>query len=295
MDLHHKQEITVGALVLLAIAVFIAGALWLSGRSMGGSSDFIKLEFASAGNLKVGVPVRISGVTLGKVERISLIEPGRVMVEISLPARIVPKTDASARIISISTLGDAAVAFEPGTAGTPMPRDQLIKGSTEAGLTDQIGTLGDQAKTVLLGAQEIVNKRTADDLHATLEALQRTLNTLSERIPGPTAEATRTMQSLQKVTDRLDSLLAIPGLTRGLANLDTLTANLTRMTGQFVHTGASLDTLLANMNAGRGTLGRFAADTSLYTQMTGTLKSLQQLLDAIKAEPGKLTIQLKVF
>ena len=125
--------------------------------------------------------------------------------------------------------------------------------------------------------------------------MQRTLNMLSDRLPGPTEEATRTMQSLQRLTDRLDSLLATPGLTRGLANLDTLTASLTTMTGQFVHTGASLDTLLANMNAGRGTLGRFAQDTSLYSQMHGTLKSLQELLDAIKAEPGKLTIQLKVF
>lgn len=295
MDLHYKQEVTVGSLVLLAIAVFIAGSVWLSGRSLGPRGGLVAIEFPSAGNLKVGVPVRISGVHVGKVERISLVEPGKVMVEVSLPSRIVPRADATARIVSISTLGDAAIAFDPGSASQPFPEGRLIPGTAEAGLTDQFASLGDQARSVLLGAQEIVNKRTADDLHATLVALQRTLNTISERVPGPTAEATRALQSLQGATARLDSLLASPGLTRGLANLDTLTASLTGMTAQFTRTGASLDAILANMNAGRGTLGRFASDTTLYAQMTGTLKSLQDLLDAIKAEPGKLTIQLKVF
>ena len=67
------------------------------------------------------------------------------------------------------------------------------------------------------------------------------------------------------------------------------------MTSQLTRTGASLDTLLSNMNAGKGTLGRFALDTTLYTRMSGTLTSLKALLDAIKAEPGRLTIQLKLF
>ena len=39
--------------------------------------------------------------------------------------------------------------------------------------------MGDRADSVLLGAQELVGRRTADDLHATMVAMQRVLNILS--------------------------------------------------------------------------------------------------------------------
>ena len=71
--------------------------------------------------------------------------------------------------------------------------------------------------------------------------------------------------------------------------------SLNAMTAQFARTGATLDTLLAAVNRGEGTLGKFASDSGLYVDMRGTLQSLKQLIDEIKREPGRLTVQLKVF
>ena len=127
MDLHYKQEVTVGALVLAAILVFVAGALWLSGKSVGGAGDLTHIQFSKVGNLKQGVPVLVSGVNVGKVEAIRLIEPGRVDVAISLPDNVKPKADASAKIISISALGDAAIDFNPGTSSQPLAPGTVTK------------------------------------------------------------------------------------------------------------------------------------------------------------------------
>jgi phospholipid/cholesterol/gamma-HCH transport system substrate-binding protein len=294
MDLHYKREVTVGGLVLAAIVLFVVGALWLSGKSVGGVGDLTTIEFTQVGNLKEGVPVLISGVNKGKVEQIRLIEPGLVRVLIGLEDDVVPKSDAGARIVSISALGDVAIAFDPGRSSVPLG-DVRIKGITEPALTDRVATLGDRADSVLLGAQQLVSQRTADDLHATMVAMQRMLNTLADRIPASTSEATRTMAAFRELSVRLDSTLASPGLTRGLANLDTVTASLATMTTQLTRTGATLDTLLSAMNRGEGTLGKFASDTGLYVDMRGTLQSLKALIDDIKRDPGRITVQLKVF
>ncbi|MEP7326976.1 MAG: MCE family protein, partial [Gemmatimonadota bacterium] len=64
---------------------------------------------------------------------------------------------------------------------------------------------------------------------------------------------------------------------------------------QLTHTSATLDTLLSNINSGQGTLGKFAADSGLYTDMRGTLQSLKTLIDDIQRNPGRITVQLKVF
>ena len=34
MDLHYKQEVTVGALVLLGIALFVGGTMWLARQEL---------------------------------------------------------------------------------------------------------------------------------------------------------------------------------------------------------------------------------------------------------------------
>ncbi len=295
MDLHYKQEITVGALVLSAIVLFIVGSLWLGGKSVGSSDNTATIQFAGVGNLKEGVPVLISGVNKGKVDQIRLVERGKVLVIVSLDDDVRPRLDAQARIISISALGDAAVDFSPGSSPERLPATAVIQGSTEPALTERMAALGDRADSVLLGAQQLVSQRTADDLHATMVAMQRMLNTIAERIPASTSEAQRTLASFRQLSTRLDSTLANPGLTRGLSNLDSVTASLNTMTLQFARTGATLDTLLAAMNRGEGTLGKFASDSGLYVDMRGTLQSLKQLIDEIKREPGKLTVQLKVF
>jgi phospholipid/cholesterol/gamma-HCH transport system substrate-binding protein len=295
MDLHYKQEITVGALVLSAIALFVVGALWLGGKSIGNSGNQYVIEFTEVAGLKEGVPVVISGVNKGKVDLIRLVQPGKVLVTVSLDPNVQPRIDAQASIVPLNPLGDVAVSFSPGSSPEKLPEDVPVRGLVQPGLIERLGSLGDRADSVLLGAQQLVSQRTADDLHATMVAMQRMLNTLSERIPASTTEATRTMASFRELSARLDSTLANPGLSRGLASLDSVTQNLNTMTAQFTRTGATLDTLLAAMNRGEGTLGKFTSDSGLYVDMRGTLQSLKALIDQIQKDPGRITVQLKVF
>jgi phospholipid/cholesterol/gamma-HCH transport system substrate-binding protein len=303
MDLGYKQEVTVGALVILAIGLFIVGTTWLSGRSVGGDpDDYWKIQFPQAGNLKASSPVRISGVAVGRVENITLVDVGRVLVSVSLPERIVPKTDAKASIVAVGFVGDAAVEFDPGQAPQALSRDRIIIGYQASGLTDLAQTLGDRADTVLLGAQAIVNQKTADELYATMNALQGTLRAAQRTMEvygnpnrGPTAELTRSLATLQTLSARLDSTLAHPALARTLERADTLTGNLAAMTSQLTSTGARLDTLLLRVNQGEGTIGKFATDSGLYRDMRELSQSMKRLVDELAKNPGKVPVTVKLF
>ena len=303
MDVSYKREVTVGSLVILAVVLFVVGSSWLSGRSVtADEDDFWKIQFQTAGNLKTSSMVRISGVGVGKVERIQLVEVGKVVVMVTLPDRIVPRVDATAQIVAVGFVGDAAIEFNPGQAPQRLTRDRLIIGSQAGGITDLAQTLGDRADSVLLGAQQLMNKRTADELYATLTALQgtlkaaeRTMRVYGDAQNGPTAQLTKTLASLERLTSRLDSTLADPALSRTLQRADTLTGNLATMTAQFSSTGARLDTLLANLNQGRGTLGKFTTDTGLYTDLREVSQSLKEFLDDLKKHPGKIPVTVEIF
>src|SRR5256885_3308869 len=62
MDLTYKQEVTVGALVLVGFLVFTAFMFWLTGRSIVSKAVPVQVEFANVQGLKEGDPVRVSGV-----------------------------------------------------------------------------------------------------------------------------------------------------------------------------------------------------------------------------------------
>jgi phospholipid/cholesterol/gamma-HCH transport system substrate-binding protein len=303
MDLAYKQEATVGTLIILAFVLFFVGTTWLSGRSVGTDSDeFYRIQFRDASNLKTSSAVRISGVAVGKVEKIQLLEAGKVLVFVSLPEKIKPRIDASASVVAVGFVGDAVVEFDPGDAPEPLPRDRVIIGSQKVGFTDRASSLSDRADSVLLGAQTIVNQKTADELYetmnelqATLRATQRTMQVLSDTRTGPTAELSKTMVTFRALGTRLDSTLANPALARTLGRADTLTGNLAAMTAQLTTTSARLDSVLSGVNSGRGTIGKFATDTGFYSDIRELSQSMKRLLDELQKHPGKVPVTVKLF
>jgi len=63
-------------------------------------------------------------------------------------------------------------------------------------------------------------------------------------------------------------------------NMDSLTATLTRTTTQ-------LDSILVKVNRGQGLAGALVNDTSLVGEMRATNTALRELLEDVKANPGR--------
>ena len=62
MDLYYKQEVSVGLLVIAAIAIFIVGTMWLAGTPLGsGGRTEVQIQFEDVSGLAVGDPVLVSG------------------------------------------------------------------------------------------------------------------------------------------------------------------------------------------------------------------------------------------
>jgi phospholipid/cholesterol/gamma-HCH transport system substrate-binding protein len=294
MDLHYKREALVGSIVLAGAAVFVLGTMWLGGKSFG-REDLIPVQFTNIGNVKSSTPVKVSGVQVGKVDRIIFEGVGSVRVELALTQHVSLARDASATIEAVGVLGDVEIVLDPGTDSVPLAPGEVLAGKTAPGMGGMVDELSEQARAVMVGAQTLLNQRTADDLHQTLKAMERLMSVYADTRTGPTAEMTRLLVSLQGVTERFDSTLANPALAGAIANMDSATAGMTRLTHQLTATTARMDTLVMNMNAGKGTMGQLATNPALYDQLTATMKSMQALIDSIQAKPGKLTVQVKMF
>jgi phospholipid/cholesterol/gamma-HCH transport system substrate-binding protein len=294
MDLHYKQEVTVGGLVLLGAVLFLGGTMWLGGRRLPGSS-LVDVSFADAGTLKRGSPVKVSGVGLGTVEKIEFQEYGKVLVQLTLDKQVTPRRDASAVLATVGLVADAVINFNPGTAAEPLPPGSVIVGTIERGFMDMGAELGDQAKGVLSGLNELQYKKLSEELSRTLVSFNRLASVYSDTGTGPVAELTSTMQSLQRVSARFDSVLAAAQLDRTLRTADSMMASLTKLSADAEATAKQLDQILGKVNRGEGTLGKFANDTLFYGNAQKLLRSLQELVDDLKKHPGKIGVTVKMF
>jgi phospholipid/cholesterol/gamma-HCH transport system substrate-binding protein len=303
MELNSKREVMVGGLVILAVVLFVVGTTWLSGKTIGArKGELWYIQFRDIGNLKLSSAVKVSGVPVGKVEDIQLKDVGQVLVGVSLPDALAPRADAKAEIQAVGFVGDAVVMFNPGRAPTQLSHDQVILGSQQRGFTDKAAELGDRADSLIIGLQQFANKETADQLRQTLQQLQttmasanRALGRLTDPKRGTTAELERTMTSFRHLSERLDSTLGHPALARTLNRADTLTSNLAVMTQQLGNASAQLDSVLAGVNRGRGTIGKFATDSGLYVDLRELSAAMKGLINELQKNPGKLGITVKAF
>jgi phospholipid/cholesterol/gamma-HCH transport system substrate-binding protein len=296
MDVTYKQEVGVGAFVLLGFAVFVALLFWLTDRRVGGEGARLTVVFTNVAGLNQGDPVMVSGVKVGRVEGVHLERAGKVIVTLSVERDQRPRIDAGAAIAALDLLGAKFIDYSPGVREEPLPADRPLVGTQKPELTDMASGVVQRANELLGNANTLVSEQLGVDLHNTLVATQRAMNILSEAPDGPfIKQTTRTLAATEQVMARVDSILGSAAGSR----IDTLSANLAALTHHLGTATVAIDTLLSRMNRGEGTLGRLASDTTLYTDLHALSVSLTALLTDLRDHPDKYMkpglIRVKLF
>jgi len=296
VDLTYKQEVGVGAIVLVGFAVFLVGMFYLTGRSLRTSGLSVDVKFESVAGLKQGDPVLVSGVKKGRVARVALERVKSVRVTLELQGDVAPHIDASAAVAAMDLFGAKFIDYNPGSREEMLARGRLISGSNTPDITDVAQGVATRANELMENAANIVSDRLGEDIHNTLLVTQRAMNTLANAPEGPfIKQTTRTLQATERVMQRVDSMLG-SGTGR---NIDSISTNLARLTNHLGHTTAALDTLLSRINRGEGTLGKMASDTTMYHDLHALSISLTALLKDLQEHPDKYMkpglIRVKLF
>ena len=140
-----RLEFAVGAFLLLALASLLVLALAsTNGRFQlgGGGSYPLKARFTNIGQLRLAAPVKIGGVTIGRVAKIDL-DPVKLdsvlTLDIDQRYKDLP-ADTSAGILTAGLLGESFVGLSPG--GDPealKPGDEIAYTTPSVDLIQMVG------------------------------------------------------------------------------------------------------------------------------------------------------------
>lgn len=296
MDLHYKQEVTVGLLVVVALTVLVGGLTFLSGKSiLGAGTVTFGVQFENVSGLVGGDPVHISGVRVGRVAGIDLRDVGNVVVWLEVGKGVRPKADARAFVRPLDAFGAMYVDYYPGRGEVDLAEGQMLPGRRDMPLTETAAEMASQAGDVLTGAGALLSVRTADDVHETLAATQRAMNVVAQLGSGPlVTQATAALRRLASAAERLDSTLASEDLSRSVRQLDEITENLNDMVVGLSGATQALARIMEKVDSDSGTFGRLVNDTTAYSEIVRLTNSLRLLLDDMRERPHRY-FKLSVF
>ncbi|MDD5713243.1 MAG: outer membrane lipid asymmetry maintenance protein MlaD [Smithellaceae bacterium] len=138
----YAMETTVGIFVVLGLIGIGYMTLTLGHVSFFDESTYLlKARFTSASGLRVGNPVRMLGMNIGRVEQLSIDQQGqRAVVQMKIQKGIKVYDDAIASIKTEGLIGDKYISIDPGGGGALLKPGGVITDTQAAvDITELIG------------------------------------------------------------------------------------------------------------------------------------------------------------
>lgn len=276
--------------IFFALALF-TGALVLE---MVGSPDFfkpgypVKARFNSIQELKVGDPVRMAGVEIGRVKRIELGE-GKVEVEMKLRNTAKVKTDSKAAIRFVGLMGQNFVNIDFGTTAAPLASPGAVLESVEQA---DLNSLMSKLDSVASGVEGLTKNFSGESFGNLLGPFTDFLKENSPRL-------TAILGNIQVISGQIAKG---EGTIGKLVNDDTLYTkavgavdNLNKTTGDlkplFDDAKLTLEgakKTITGINEGQGSIGKLLHDEKLYTETTSAMTNLKEILEKVNKGQGSV-------
>lgn len=139
---HTRTEILVGIFVVIGILCLGYLAVRLGKLEIIGNSGYVVFaDFASVAGLKVGDPVEIAGVKVGRVDKISLADD-RARLALRIENGIKLQEDVIASVRARGLIGDKFVLLTPGASEkTLAPGERIRDTESPPDLPDLLGRI----------------------------------------------------------------------------------------------------------------------------------------------------------
>lgn len=290
------REIKTAILVIASILLFIWGYSFLKGRDLFTNYKTYYVEYDNVEGLAASAPVTLNGLEIGKVTSITINQnTGKLTVELQLKTDFPISKSSIASIYEPGIIGGRQIAIYPNFNDKTLAVDgQTLKGDVKLGLMSTVGKqlepIQKKLEKVMLnvddllsGLNNVLDKKTQDDLKVSLAELSKTMvqfhkatvgiNQLLDdnrgQINGVVSNFNKVSGDFSKISDSLNKA----DLGKTVKNLN---ATLTKVDG-----------IMADLQAGKGSTGKLLKDEALYENIKEATKEMELLLEDVRLHPTR--------
>lgn len=290
MERTTSQKIRLGLFVISGLLIFILAIYFIGDKQkMFGKTNRLEAVFNNVNGLELGNNVRYSGISVGTVRGIQMINDTTIRVNMNIDKAIFPyiKKDAVATISSDGLVGNMIINIIPGNGNKPSvePGDE-IQTFNRVRTEDMLTTLNITNKNVakltenlLKITNEIIKGKgtlgslindtiIAKDLGETMRYLKLTTKSASEAL----TKIDKIVSSL----DNKDNVLGIMKDTAVANNLKNTIANLEKSTTEINKVVTNLNATILNIKDGKGAINYLSNDQELVQKIDSTMTNINE-------------------
>lgn len=284
-----KQNIKLGAFVLCGLLLFFTAIAFMGKQGTLFNKTFsVSAIFKNVEGLKDGDAVWLSGVRIGMVKKVSIIEEGRVIVTLSLREKQNEfiRKDATATIGSDGLVGNKIVVIRPGThkqmihdndtinSFSPTDTQELFNLAKDVGTNTKSITEDLKLITAKIRSGEGIVGELLEEGELSHEVRQMiaSLKKASENTNRATAELQKTMNEINTGDGLLTKLIQdstySESFEKTLANVKEVGENSKVISN-------NLKDIISKMNSNDNALGVLLADSAAAKKLRTTLDNAQ--------------------
>ncbi|HSO89446.1 MAG TPA: MlaD family protein [Draconibacterium sp.] len=269
MDNHTpKFKARLGMFIAGGIAVFVI-AIFIIGKQQNLFNPVFKITttFLNVSGLQVGNNVRFSGITVGTVDNITIINDSTVQVDLMIKKTVQQfiKADSKAGIGSEGIIGDRVLIITQGSNEAAIAKDGQKILSKEPVETDDI-IVSLQATSL---SAEVITLQLAE-IMTNINNGQGTLGRLIQ--DSTVAEnINQIIGNFKTSSEGLDETIEVTK-----ENVFAFMKSLQKTVAKTEVASNELGEIMTKINSGEGTLGRLIVDTTLATNLDVTIINLKE-------------------
>ena len=276
--------------IFFALALVVAVVI----LELVGAADFFRqgyrvhAMFENVQDLKSGDQVKMAGVEIGWVEGVELVG-GRAKVTMKIQDRYEIKTDSLAAIKFTGLMGKNYVSIEGGSPEAP----KVLPGSAlETRDQPDLSALMAKLQNVSTGIEGLTKSFSTENFSTLLgpitDFMKQNSGQLStilgnmRTISGNIAEGRGTVGKLINDDEFYNAAYG------AVTNFQEAAGGMRGMMGDAEGMIAQARTVIDNISAGQGTLGKLATDEALYTETSAAMRNLREILEKINQGQGSV-------
>jgi len=291
----NSQKLRLGSFVLIGTIIFITGVYLIGQRQDMFKKTFtLSSYFQNVNGLQKGNNVRYSGIDIGTVRDITMVNDSTIKVDMSIEEKIIShiKKNAIATIGSDGLVGNMIVNIVPGRGISEVIKNEdIIESYSKIGTDDILNTLNTSSENAAILTSDllkITNSITegkgtigvllndtimAQDLKQSIANLK-----MASRGASNTISELNSIVSSIKTDDNtvlgmlLNDSISGKKLKDIVINLETSSTEIETLLN-------NVNTIVDNFNSSEGTYNYIVKDTSLVNSLKSTLKNVNEGTD----------------
>ena len=297
---NRNKRIKVAILCISAVLIFVIGANFLKGINIFNKKTYYYCVMDNATGIQQNTAIMLAGYKIGQVQSTKLIStcPPRVCATLMLSEKIDIPNDSKLLSMSPGLLSSQVLSLEMGVSNTFYHNGDTLPFAVKAGMLDGIVEMKGQISNVLASVdtigmelKDVLHKEGGgEDLKGILANVEDATAHLNNILGQNETKVSHLVTSLERFGKTLDE--ASPQLTNILDNFDKISDTIAKADIAAVITNANktikeVETLVAKVNSGEGTVGNLVSDDAIAKKVDDTVNSLNELLKDLKAHPKR--------